>query len=147
LFSSFSQSQAFDPKPIPRPVKRSLATLKDIASSTRGLSPTKGTQPRSYLFSSFITQFYMQLYLSRTCQCRCLKPFPWCPPCMLIATPSWSLVNRYARQDLCRARATLSCAIGLLWAKLSVHDKNCFVYSACINVHVIPQSFCTPEKD
>lgn len=41
LFSSFSQSQAFDPKPIPRPVKRSLATLKDIASSTRGLSPTK----------------------------------------------------------------------------------------------------------
>ena len=42
LFSSFSQSQAFDPKPIPRPVKRSLATLKDIASSTRGLSPTKG---------------------------------------------------------------------------------------------------------
>ncbi len=46
LFSSFSQSQAFDPKPIPRPVKRSLATLKDIATSTRGLSPTKGTMSR-----------------------------------------------------------------------------------------------------
>jgi len=50
LFSSFSQSQAFDPKPIPRPVKRSLATLKDIASSTRGLSPTKGAPAHSILF-------------------------------------------------------------------------------------------------
>ncbi len=42
LFSSFCQSQEFDPKPIPRPAKRSLATLKDIASSTSRHSPTKG---------------------------------------------------------------------------------------------------------
>jgi hypothetical protein len=49
LFSSFSASQAFDPKPIPRPVKRSLATLKDIASSTRGLSPTKGIPARTFM--------------------------------------------------------------------------------------------------
>lgn len=73
LFSSFSQSQAFDPKPIPRPVKRSLATLKDIASSTRGLSPTKGTPTLSLIiFFPFVDHF---------CSCYCLA-------CAYAALPS-----------------------------------------------------------
>jgi hypothetical protein len=57
LFSSFNASHAFDPKPIPRPGKRSLATLKDISLSSRGRSPTKGI--REYYFVLYFILFLM----------------------------------------------------------------------------------------